>query len=95
MTSTQLILRYEESSEIQILRHQVSTALNMPALGDYEAVSNSLKTAMRTVVVAKHKCILGIEGDRDNRKRLRAFSGFDYDETNIFFMEKSTYVKDN
>ena len=32
---------------------------------------------------------------RDNRKRLRAFDGFDYDATNILFVEKSTYVKNN
>ena len=67
----------------------ILSGMNMPALGDYEAVSNNLRTAKRAVVVAMRKFVYGIEGDHDNRKRLRAFDGFDYDETNIIFVEKS------
>lgn len=67
----------------------------MPALGDFATVNNSLKTAKRAVVVAMHKFIYENEGDRNNRKRLRAFNGFDYEETNPLFVEKAAYVEDN
>ena len=53
---------HEERSEIQILKHRISTSLNMPALGDCKAVSNNLSTAKRAVVVAMHKFVYGIKG---------------------------------
>jgi len=42
---------------------------------------------------ALHKFVIEKEGDRNNRKRLREFSGFQYDEIDAVYEAKSAYVQ--
>ena len=58
-------------------------------LGDFIQVNNNLKTAKRDIVVVLHKLVFETESDRDNRKRLRSFGGFTFDEKEQQYTEKS------
>ena len=46
-------------------------------------------------MVALHKFIFQYEGDRSNRKRLREFDSFKYNENNKEYAEKVKYVNGN
>nr|CAI5857831.1 unnamed protein product [Callosobruchus analis] len=61
-------------------------------LSDIPAVSNNLKLANVKVIKALHRLIFGTDGDRNNRKRLREFSGFGFQEGSEEYNDKLNYV---
>ncbi|XP_037958018.1 uncharacterized protein LOC119687677 [Teleopsis dalmanni] len=65
----------------------------MTCLNDF--VSSSLRSSSKNIIIALHKFIYQEEGDRNNRKRLREFSGFDYDENDKAYASKCEYIKNN
>ncbi|XP_046865867.1 uncharacterized protein LOC124459976 [Drosophila willistoni] len=60
-----------------------------------DLISGTLKTGKVDGIRALHKFIYESEGDRNNRKRIREFSGFDYDEAKAKYKAKAEYVRRN
>jgi len=58
-----------------------------------DLVSNILKNASKGSICALHKFVFEKEGERNNRKRLHKFSGFQYDENDEVYKAKSVYVQ--
>jgi len=52
-----------------------------------------LKNASKGSICALHKFVFEKEGGRNNRKRLREFSGFQYEENDAVYKAKSIYVQ--
>lgn len=65
----------------------------MPVLGDFAVVRNNLLTAKRATVAMLHQFVFESEGDRGNRKRLRMFEGFCFNEGDDQYKQKAEYVK--
>ncbi|GBO22892.1 hypothetical protein AVEN_72269-1 [Araneus ventricosus] len=51
----------------------------MSTLNDFPKIAKSLKTSSKNQIQLLHRLIFGEEGDRQNRSRLRKFSGFPSD----------------
>ncbi|XP_036328484.1 uncharacterized protein LOC118740858 [Rhagoletis pomonella] len=67
----------------------------MSRLFDFENVRRNLRVSNKKNIVALHKYVFGREGDRDNRKRLREFAGFDFNEYDEKYAKKCEYIKQN
>lgn len=61
----------------------------------YARVAQNLKRSRKEIIVALHKFVFESEGDRRNRRRLREFSGFDFDESDEKFKQKCAFRKAN
>lgn len=58
----------------------------MLKLADFESVNRNLKSSKKSIVCKLHLLLFQNEGDRNNRKRIREFSGFNLSERE--FQEK-------
>ena len=67
----------------------------MATLEDFEDVKNNLRKYKKDIIVSLHKFVFENEGDRNNRKRLRSFTGFEFGEDDEHFTKKEEYVKQN
>lgn len=61
----------------------------------FEFVREKLRTSGKQSIVALHKFVFESEGDRSNRKRLREFEGFEYDEHDDRCKQKFKYIGEN
>lgn len=66
----------------------------MENLEAIDAVREKIKTASRKAIQALHLFVFEEEGDRWNRKRLRAFSGFTFEDDSAQFRAKLEYVEE-
>lgn len=64
----------------------------MENLAQNPLIKAKLKTAPKTAIQALHKLIFHEEGDRGNRKRLREFSGFQFNDDSEEFRGKLEYA---
>ncbi|KNE88525.1 hypothetical protein PSTG_18069, partial [Puccinia striiformis f. sp. tritici PST-78] len=67
----------------------------MANLASFEHVRENLRRCGRPQVEALHKYIFEEAGDRLNRKRIRAFEGFDFNENDEAYNNKSLYIDAN
>lgn len=68
------------------------TEITMEKLGQIPTIKQKIGTASRTVIVAMHKFIFGEDGDRNNRRRLREFRGFEFNDDAPEFRAKLQYA---
>lgn len=64
----------------------------MENLGQIVSVRKKLQTAPRRAIIALHRLVFEVEGDRENRKRLRAFTGFDFGDDSEEYRHKLDYA---
>lgn len=64
----------------------------MENLAQIETVRHKIKTGSVAAVKALHKFIFQVDGDRQNRKRLREFKGFNFREGSAEYAEKLTHA---
>lgn len=67
----------------------------MSKLGEIENICRNISTAPVGTVRIFHKLVYGNDGDRQNRKRLREFSGFLHSKDSDDYANKVSFVKDN
>jgi len=67
----------------------------MPKLKDFEGISAMLRDEKKQNILLLHKFVFEEEGDRNNRKRLREFQGYEYNESNRLYSKKVNYVADH
>jgi len=58
-----------------------------------DLISNKLKNASKGSICALHKFVFEKEGNRNNGKRLREFSGCQFDENDGVYKAKCVYVQ--
>ncbi|XP_070526694.1 protein DEK-like [Cardiocondyla obscurior] len=64
----------------------------MGKLGQVPAIKRKIGTASKTVVIAMHRLIFEEDGDRNNRRRLREFEGFQFRGDSPEFAAKMQYA---
>ena len=64
----------------------------MPCLNDFEIVSKNLRICKK-LSADLYMFVFEENGDRNNRKKLREFKGFDYYIESEQFMKKKIYVE--
>lgn len=52
----------------------------MEKLGQIPTIKQKIDAASRAVIVVMHKFIFEEDGDRNNRRRLREFRGFEFND---------------
>lgn len=67
----------------------------MSRLADFEHVRKSLKDCKRNSIVVLHKFVFGRDDNRKNRKNLREFQGFKFDEKDKEYDTLLSYVAKN
>lgn len=67
----------------------------MSSLGDIRRIKEHLRIAPTKTIKSFHKLIFGSVGDRQNRQRLRQFTGFEFDTDSEQFETKVKYIRDN
>jgi len=67
----------------------------MPKLKDFEGISAILRDENKQNILLLHKFVFEEEGDRNNRKRLREFQGYEYNESHRLYSKKANYVADH
>ncbi|XP_025992246.2 uncharacterized protein LOC113004129 [Solenopsis invicta] len=64
----------------------------MEQLGQIPTIKQKIATASRAVIVVMHKFIFEEDGDRNNRRRLREFRGFEFSDDSAEFRAKLQYA---
>jgi len=64
----------------------------MENLGQIPAIKQKIHAASRAVIVTMHKFIFKEEGDRNNRRRLCEFRGFEFNDASPEFGAKLQYA---
>lgn len=64
----------------------------MEKLGQIPAIKQKIDTASRAIIVVMHKFIFEGDGDRNNRRRLREFRGFEFNDNSPEFRAKLQYA---
>ncbi|XP_029162923.1 protein DEK-like, partial [Nylanderia fulva] len=64
----------------------------MEELGQISAIKQKIAAASRAVIVVMHKFIFEEDGDRNNRRRLREFRGFEFNDDSAEFRAKLQYA---
>ena len=64
----------------------------MEKLGQIQAIRQKINTASRAVIEVLHKFIFEEDGDRNNRRRLREFRGFEFSDDSLDFRTKLQYA---
>lgn len=64
-------------------------------LKDIPSILTNLKISQTSAIQTLHKLIFEIQGDRNNRKRLREFAGFPFKSGSDEYNAKLTYIKTN
>jgi len=67
----------------------------MPRLVDFEKLRDALVKEKKHNIALLHKFVFESIGDRENRKRLRSFEGFDDKDKDVTFDKKVVYVAEN
>jgi hypothetical protein len=70
-------------------------AAEVKMLQHFEQIKENIRTAPARVIRALHNVIYEEEGDRSNRKRLRQFTGFDFEVGSDEFNDKLAFVIGN
>jgi hypothetical protein len=70
-------------------------AAEVKTLQDFEEIKENIRTAPARVIRALHNVIYEEEGDRSNRKRLRQFTGSDFEVGSDEFNDKLAFVSEN
>lgn len=64
----------------------------MECLGQISAIKDKIKLSSRSTVVALHKILFGVEGDRGNRQKIRESAGFSFLQGSDDFRAKMDYM---
>lgn len=64
----------------------------MEKLGQIPTIKQKIDAASRAVIVVMHKFIFEEDGDRNNRRRLREFRGFEFNDDSPEFRAKLQYA---
>lgn len=64
----------------------------MEKLGQITTIKQKIDAASRAVIVVMHKFIFEEDGDRNNRRRLREFRGFEFNDDSPEFRAKLQYA---
>ena len=57
-----------------------SVLIKKACLADFDFIKNNLKNAKKTLVTCLYKFIFESDGDRNNRKKVRLFEGFNFNK---------------
>lgn len=63
----------------------------METLGHIQSIADKIRTSSRPAIYALYRFVFEKDGDRTSRKQLRAFRGFDFDDTAEEFRAKLEY----
>lgn len=66
--------------------------MKITTLGEIPLIFDNLRKASTVSIRNLYKLITGEEGDRNNRKRLRNFTGFDFNVGTSEFTKKTTWA---
>lgn len=64
----------------------------MGKLGEIPAINQKIATASKTIITAMHRLIFEEDGDRNNRRRLREFNSFVFNDYSPEFRAKLHYA---
>ena len=62
------------------------------SLQDIININKNIKSASVHAIKSLHKLIFGTEGDRSNRKRIRDFTGFEFELDSAEFQQKIEHI---
>lgn len=63
----------------------------METLGHIQSIADKIRTSSRPAIYALYRFVFEKDGDCTSRKQLRAFRGFDFDDTSEEFRAKLEY----
>uniref|UniRef100_T1H9C0 CCHC-type domain-containing protein n=1 Tax=Rhodnius prolixus TaxID=13249 RepID=T1H9C0_RHOPR len=67
----------------------------MSKLGDYQAIAANISNAALSTIVSFHKFIFSEEGNRNKRKRIKEFTGFNFLKDSESYKDKFSWIKEN